>query len=201
MFGFSFNKSNIERMKERGDAAGLLNALESFDPKVRNDAAEALGSLGSAGVDSLLALLKEGDSTQRRAVIPILAKYEDSRAKDALCWALIDTDGYVQYLAKRVLNKRGDPGTTETLIEVAQHPKATVHVQTALRSVLYQAPEGVAEEALRKLVAMNDSYVLIFAQVDTSCSFKTMCVSSEEADFSRIKQLARQELIRRGLDA
>jgi len=188
-------------MKERGDTIGLINALKHTDYKIRTAAAEALIALGISAVAPLAGVLETGDVYLRRKVVPILAKCRDARAMEALCRALRDDDGYVRLLAMHALEENADARAVAPLIRVAQDPKASVHVQTVLRSVLDRTADTVPAEVLRQAAQMNDSYVLIFAQVDTSCTFTTYNVTSEEADFTQIKQMARQELIRRGLDA
>lgn len=222
-------KPNVAEMKANGNVAKLVNAMVN-DSRISREAEAALLEMGSSAVKPLIGLLN-GDFERRLAVARILAQIVDPRCvepligllKDdsilceiatrglakqktvgsieALCNALTKYDAYVKLLAARALEEIADASAVTPLIRVAQDPKASVHVQTLLRSVLDRDAVNVPTDVLRQAAQMNDSYVLIFAQIDTSCSFVTFNVTDDECDFTQIKQMARQELIRRGLDA
>jgi HEAT repeat protein len=203
LWNFLFPKTTIADMKARGDVAGLVKALDHHDTEIRQVAQEALRALGKHAIEPLIGLLKKGEIPfpPRRIVISILAQSRDARAIETLCWMLTDEDEYVRIFVARALENDPDAHAVAPLIQVAQDAKASVHVQTVLRATLDQAANMVPTEVLRQAAQMNDSYVLIFAQVETSCTFRTYNVTHEEADFTQIKQMARQELIRRGLEA
>lgn len=193
-------KTNIAEMKERGDVTGLITIIKGKDYTAHHEAVQALMALADSAVEPVIGLLDDG-KVSRSTVVAILAHSRDLQAIEALCRLLNDDDGYVQIIADRALEDNPDPRAVAPLIQAAQDPKASGRVQAALAYTLYQTAKDVPTDVLRQAVQMNDSYVLIFAQVDTSCSFRTYNHTQEETDFTQIKQLARQELIRRGLEA
>jgi HEAT repeat protein len=194
------SKINIAEMQAHGDVAGLIDALKMRDYTIQGEVIHALIALGDITLEPLIALLDSGE-VPRSTVAAILATSRDTRAIESLCRLLNDDDGYVQIVADRALEDNPDARAVAPLIQAAQDPKATGRVQAALAYTLYQTADKVPTEVLRQAVQLNDTYVLIFAQVDTSCTFRTYNVTREEADFTQIKQIARQELIRRGLEA
>ena len=192
--------SPVAEMEARGDVMGLINVLKGRDYSIRGEAVQALMVLGDIAIGPVISLL-EDKAVTHSVVAGILAKSRDIRAIEALCRLLNDEDGYVQLVAEDALEKTPDARAVAPLIQAVQEPKASTRVQSVLAHILDQTAEAVPSEVLRQAVQLSDSYVLIFAQVDTSCTFRTYNVTREETDFTQIKQMARQELIRRGLEA
>lgn len=203
-FDYRIYQAAEKALLELGDSAiePLIDLLFAHNSTRRQQAANILARITNGRcIEPMIRLLKEGNVGLRQTAVSSLAKYKDPRAIEALCWALKDADGYVRLLAMHALETNADASAVAPLVKVAQDPQASVHVQTILRLVLDHAATTVSTGDLRQAAQLNDSYVLIFAQIDTSCGFRTYNVTSEDADFSQIKQMARQELIRRGVDA
>jgi HEAT repeat protein len=152
-------------------------------------------------IDPFAALARNSQESFRRTAIDYLGRSGSWRATEALCRALADEDGLVCESALRGLQSSADPAAVGHLVRVAHDPKASVHVETALRRAIEKTAWNVSEEDLRAAIQLSDSYVLVYAQIESSCTFTTYNISRVPTDFTQVKQLARQELIRRGLTA
>lgn len=182
--------------------APLLVLLEQKQDWLRYTVARLLGVIADRrAVEPLVRMLQEPAGSARQAAAAALGRFDDPRAIEALCRALVDEDPTVQILAEKSLENNAAAPAVAPLVRLAHDPKASVHVQTILRLALDRAAQAVATEDLRAVVRLNDSYVMIFTQVESSCAFTSYNVTNEERDFTQIKQMARQELIRRGLEA
>jgi len=199
---FAASRPNIERMKRDFNTAGLINALLNDDPQVQEEAHAALNELGDSAVSIVIRMLRASKTPKRlRRALVILSQFTSPVACEALCAALYDNDPNTRLTAFEYLKNRTEAEFVGPLLKAAEDDRVTVQIQTLLRQVLYYSASDVPDELLREAAALNDSYVVIFTQNLSSCGFVTFTTSSEEADFSTIKQLARQELIRRGMDA
>lgn len=175
----------------------LIDRIPTADTMLRIHIARILGQIADVrAVEPLVRLSKEGHINLRQTALGGLARFDNMVALIALCEALADEDGGIQETATKALEAHADGRIVATLIRMAQNPKASVGVQTVLRLALDRAAATVSTEDLRRAAHLNDSYVLIFAQAETSCSFTTYNLTTEECDFTQIKQMARQELIR-----
>lgn len=180
----------------------LIGRIAMADETLRSEIARVLGQIADPrGVEPLIRLAKDESVRVRQWAVYALTRSESPRVTEALCEALADDDSGVQHTASSALQTRIDARIAATLIRVAQNPKASVEVQDLLRYVLDRSADTVSTEDLRRAAQLNDSYVLIFVQAETSCTFTTFNTTAEECDFTQIKQMARQELIRRGLEA
>jgi len=180
----------------------LVGRIDTADDTVRIAIARILGQIADPrAVEPLVRLAKANYITLRQTAVYALTRFDSILSLHALCEALADDDPGVQDMAATALQSHADGRIVATLIDMAQNPKASVGVQTVLRLALDRAAATVSTEDLRRAAQLNDSYVLIFAQAETSCTFTTYNTTAEECDFSQIKQMARQELIRRGLEA
>src|SRR2546430_12075464 len=93
----------------------LLEALRDDDWAVREQAAEALGSLkNERAIDPLIATLKDRDGAVRQAAVLALEKLRDPRAVDGLIEALLDQT--VREEAARALKKIPDPRAVDGLL-------------------------------------------------------------------------------------
>jgi HEAT repeat protein len=77
-----FGPTNVDGLKARGDAPGLIKALEYQKLwRVRRDAAAALGQMGDAdAVGPLIAGLKDDNPSVRRAALAALG-WQPTRTK------------------------------------------------------------------------------------------------------------------------
>lgn len=180
----------------------LIGRIDTADDNLRIAITRILGRIADArSVEPLVRLAKENNITLRQTAVYALTGFDSILSLHALCEALADADPAVQHMASTALEAHPDACIVATLIRVAQNPKASAGVQTVLRLVLDRAAATVSTEDLRRAAQLNDSYVLIFAQTETSCTFTTYTTTNGECDFTQIKQMARQELILRGLGA
>jgi HEAT repeats len=107
-----------------------------------------------------------------------------------------ERDEYVREAAAKTLGKIGSARAVEPLVTFAhKDQKSAQTTVTALQLVIERAGSDIAPEALR-LVATLDNVVQIHDHSQCNHSWTT----TETIDCSHLRQLARQELIRRGLE-
>ncbi len=92
-------------------AIPVLADFKPDDPSQRHRAFSALGTMGRAAVPTLVAIMKEGTSSDRYAIIPALAQAPTPEAVKAVCTVLQDPDESlkVREQAAGTLNLIGDP--------------------------------------------------------------------------------------------
>ena len=141
-----FFKPNVEKLKDKRDVIGLIEALGyQKDSDVRRSAADALGQIGDVrAVEPLLNALKDSNDTVRTQAEKALYKIEetwgqtgDARAIVPLIAALKDSDTGVRRIAADVLRQTGDVRAVETFIAALKDSDS--HVQR------------IAIEALKKI--------------------------------------------------
>ena len=94
-----FGPPDVEKLKARGDVAGLIRALGyGKDARIRMEAADALTTIG------------------------------DARAVEPLCVALRDPDWAVQSKAAGALGNLGDPRAVEPLITASKEMDPNVRL-------------------------------------------------------------------------
>ena len=176
----------------------LIAALK--DDRRQEKAAKVLGEIGDVrAVEALIAVLKEGYSV-RRAAVEALGKIGDRRAVEPLSALVKDRDEK----AVEVLGKIKDARAIAPLIEYAKYdegraetePKAQTAIW-ALREVLEAAAKDASTDDLREAAGLEN-----LARLRSS----DWCAGRDNPyevtiDCAQIRQLARQELIRRGLEA
>jgi len=204
----------LEALEKIGPAAvkPLASLLESKD--MREAASEALIKIGPAAVDSLVALLG-GDYPVRKAASEALLEIGPAavdslvariaRARQGPGWSgeavgsaaslapfHQDPDSQVRQRVVTLLVKIGD-AALEPLVTLAMtHP--TEGIISVLQQVLERASASITPENLRTVACLNDMVQNITSQ--HICGYE-----ERKVDCSRVRQLARQELIRRGLEA
>jgi|GEM_PF-1368506 len=95
----------------------LCSVLWSADPKVRQQAAEALGKIGDArAVEPLVASLQDSEKEVRGAAALALGKIGDPIAVDPLVASLQDSETLVRELAAYALGHIGDPRAIDPLV-------------------------------------------------------------------------------------
>jgi HEAT repeat protein len=106
-----FGPPNVEKLKARGDVAGLIKALDyQKDDLVRDQAAVALGDLGDPGaVAALIAALKDNQSKVRIAAAGALGQIGAPSAVEPLIAALKDKENGMSVAAAQALKKIGPP--------------------------------------------------------------------------------------------
>lgn len=157
-------------------------------------------------VDALMVALADTDDLVRREAARALGSIGDARAVDALMVALAHTDGYLRPEAARALGSIGDARTADALI-------------TAFADKLQQQHKGLSrcvqdDEVILELLRASESILeCTSASVHQSVLHRLTELGAIEIHYSscgadwkafgnsRLIQLARQELIRRGLEA
>ena len=205
----------------------LVHALGDADETVGSAAADALGAIGDErAVDDLAATI--ADSRPGRAAMDALGKIGGERAVEALATAAGSSDRTVRELALSALGKVGGERAIEALegmlADSSVRPRAVdalrrtgsaravapllaaldddnaQDVVWALEDVLEQSKESADADVLRRVIALGDHVRYWPASwkeaLDRGCDF-----GPEQVSCSAVRQLARQELIRRGLKA
>jgi HEAT repeat protein len=200
------------------NAAGLetidpfIHALSDADREVRINAATILGNLGDRrATEPLIAALAKAetrldDDWGRRRIIVSLGQIGDPRAAEPLIAALkmsiaTGNAGYdSQWLySNRIsvieaLDRLADPRSAEPLIEFLTEPNLASKARQALTNILNRSANTLDEQHLRALCRIDDAY----KAKGWSGDFDDPVVDITE-DFTEIKNLAREELARRGL--
>ncbi|MGA7797082.1 MAG: HEAT repeat domain-containing protein [Methanoregula sp.] len=105
---FAVKPGDLDRMRDRHDIAGLIRALRSSDFAVQTQAAQALGSLGTAAMDELICALKRKNKNVRLGAIGALAIIRDPRSVAPLTETLRDENLEVRWQAAIALGEIGD---------------------------------------------------------------------------------------------
>jgi HEAT repeat protein len=182
-------KPNVQKLRERKDAGGLIKALGNKDPGVRAEACLALGGLGDkSAVEPLTALLKDKDEHVRRNAAHALGWLGDPRAAGELLAALADKSIFpiaVGALAKlkeprlfdvlmrafdddtlgstvaSALGELGDPRAVEPLMQLLKRPD--VQTRRDALSALARLRDARAAGAVREMLVDEDGTVRRFA--------------------------------------
>jgi HEAT repeat protein len=99
---------DIGAMKQRKDFRGLMKALRHRDPDVQFQASAALSSLGSEGMDHLLAGLKSWSKDTRLGIIEALGEMHNPAAVVPLILLLSDRNSEIRWEAALALGEIGD---------------------------------------------------------------------------------------------
>jgi HEAT repeat protein len=192
------------------------------DKDLRPEAARALVKIGQVAVEPLIVALRDWDWLERRNPIDVLGEIGDARAVQPLIRALYEQ--FTSEGAGAALVKIGPPAV-EPLIEALQYgpswmrenvvkplgdigdaralaPLMTLvlnnknidDVVDALRKILENSASSASPEDLQAVMRLSNIEIVNPAV----CSFPEF---RRTVDCSLVRQLARQELIRRGLEA
>lgn len=139
-----FRAPDVDKLREKGDVAGLAKALRHRDSEIRRSAAARLSfmaidgeisaSVRDTAAEALIATLrKDSDSRVRSSAAVALWELKDRRAVEALIAALADEDGHVRSVAAQALGDFGDARAVEPLIEVlGEGPSAQLSAAESL---------------------------------------------------------------------
>jgi len=186
----------------------LVAALNDKD--VRGAANQALQTMGWQPTDNaqrarqLVFELETASYGQRDELTPQLVQI-GSAAVEPLEAALQSKDREVRKTAAHALSLIGDPRAVEPLMLLAADEKRAIREGASpLATLLERAAAQVPEEILRKLGSLRFREWGVTWEppedLDPHCEL-TRDWGVVSADSSRVVQLARQELIRRGLEA
>jgi HEAT repeat protein len=205
----------------------LIVSLNNNDKVVRKTAADILGVIGdSQAVEPLIKVLRDDNEWWvRLSAAEALTNINDASAVWAFTTALRDSDWRVRKQAKKALetigntaieslvtslhssdrDRRdraaealgwlGDPRGMSWLIKRCAEPRCAALALSLLHKML-EVPERLMEEDLRAIINLTG---VAYISLKPVCAFTIE--KEEPADCSLMKQLVRQELIRRGLRA
>ena len=202
-----FGPPNVEKLADKHDLKGLIKALGYWDPRkpwVPCAAARALGAIGDPGaVEPLIGALGDKHCEVRRVAVEVLWAFGDARAVEPLIGALGDEDLLVRCDAVGALQAFGDARAVEALIgafivDLDVESRASDAV-AKLGLVLERSSQGIDAGVLRRVCMLKDQFDC------WSYDVTAQCIGNPEVSgvisCSWVKQLARQELVRRGLRA
>jgi len=113
---FPNKKPDIAALTAKKDIAGLIKALQFNDVVVQSQAAQELGSLGTAAMDALIRALKKKDKPIRLGIIEALTVIRDPQAVVALTETLKDKSSEVRWETAIALGEIGDERATGPLV-------------------------------------------------------------------------------------
>jgi hypothetical protein len=156
-----------------------------------------LVKLGPCAVQPLIATLKDRSSGLRTLAAKALAKLDASRAGEPLIAALEDSSQEVRCVAADLLGELGDARAVAPLVKAAK-------VKTELAFIIVKNLEKVL--TLSATSARTEDLMLVRSLDNVACiAWCGGCNYSAKydtsVDCSPVRQLARQELIRRGIKA
>lgn len=108
----------LNSIVDRNSILQLIDALDSKDISLQDEARKALVKIGKSAVDSLIIALKDKNSNVRKDVVAILGEIGDSRAVATLIATLKDESPDVREGAALALGKIKDSRAVEPLIAV-----------------------------------------------------------------------------------
>jgi HEAT repeat protein len=130
-----FSRSPVKQLAEARDVDGLVSLLGSPKPKVRADAANALGGLelqATGAEDALLARLDDSDTNVRCQVAFALGQIRSKAAWDPLEGMLSDADSMIRLFAVNALSFIDPVRAGPTIAPLAHDPESLVREQVAL---------------------------------------------------------------------
>ncbi|MCU0631546.1 MAG: HEAT repeat domain-containing protein [Methanolinea sp.] len=147
---------DVPALKERRDFGGLTSALRHRDPGVQWKAAQALGDLGSEGLDYLIEALGTRNKEARLGIIEALGMIGDNRALDPLIRQMGDRSNEVRWEAALALGEIGDHAAIPALRKALEDEDKYVRYGAALSlQKLSWQPVNESDEAFL-LVGMQD---------------------------------------------
>jgi HEAT repeat protein len=164
----------------------------------RYQALAGLVKLGAAAVLPLCQALKDPNAYTRRFAAEALAKIGDRRAIAPLIIALQESELYVQRYVVGALGAVGDGRAIEPLYRALANREIAQKAAFALHAVLKRAAEAASPNLLQQIASLNDEGVYVAEVPDTDGGYLSWEREERRLDYRPVKQLAQQELERRG---
>jgi HEAT repeat protein len=158
-----------------------------------------LVALGAAAVEPLCLALEDQDGYTRRFAAEALARIGDPRAVAPLVVALQESEVYVQRYVAGALARVGDARAVAPLCIALGKPEIAREALQALHAVLERTAGSVLIDDLRRVASLADDGHAVVEVPDTDGGYLSWEQVDERLDCRPVKQLARQELERRGL--
>jgi HEAT repeat protein len=173
----------------------LMAALKDSASEVRVAAAQALIQIGNTAVAPLATALQEEEPWVRWAAAQALGLIGDTRAVEPLMAALKDSASEVRRAAAGALGLIDVERALILIVRLATGDSDNAQYEIRLlQRILERFAARLASEDLRVVAQLND--VVQWREVQ-GCNERGWI--EETVDCSYVRQLARQELIRRGL--
>lgn len=147
-----FGPPNIQRLKEKRNIKGLINALENKDKEVANKAIAALVEIGASVVEPLIGALE--NKKPHRRVAMALGGLGDIRAVEPLISILKAEDSFVRTATAEALGVLGDARAVGPLIHALEDNQR--NVQHAALTSLGEIGNSRSVEALIDTLKSND---------------------------------------------
>ncbi len=174
---------------------------ESISKLRGENVVRAMGKVGTPALEFLIIALKDSHIWVRECAAEELTKMKLPQALTALIAGLRDEWRGVRSITVSAMEEQGDVRAVRPLMELAQEQYLASSAIKALCSVLRRHAKEVDSETLRSIVNV-DNVVQIRATPNYCANDPDSPASFEEkVDCWEVRQLARQELIRRGLQA
>ena len=168
-----------------------------FAPRYK--AIAGLVALGDAAVVPLCHALQDQNAYTRRFAAQALGTMRDSRAVVPLIIALQESEVYVQRYVAEALAVLSDARAVEPLCTALGNPDVSHEALLALRAVLERTAGDAAVDDLRLVANLEDEGHSVVEVPDTDGGYLSWNRVEQGLDCRAVKQLARQELGRRGL--
>lgn len=204
-------RAAADLLGELGDSRAvepLTILLKDEESQVRQSAAKALGKIRDMrAVVPLVAILKDKDISEREIATWALGEIGDISAVEPLIAMLeeIREDSWSIRLyesATAALGQIGDASAVGALITLAHDGKVAEVAIRALYQVLEKSASGIKSDDLRIIADLENVPQIRYRNIGGShCAGTWTETYMEQIDCSYMRQLARQELIRRGLKA
>jgi HEAT repeat protein len=146
-----FYSVRVQRLRDRRDVPGLIEALRAGRPRARRAAANALIEIPDPrAIDALVAALSDHDELVRLNAALALGEFQGrpelSGLVEPLTGALRDESPLVRAMAASALGRAKDPAAVPALVEALDDPDHGV--QRTVEAVLPTFDDPRAHEAL-----------------------------------------------------
>jgi len=128
---FFQKKPDIDTLRQKKDIPSLIQALRYNDFDVQTTAAQALGTLGTEGINELLLALQDRERDVRLGIIEALSVIRDQRAVPPLIMLLNDKSSEVRWETAIALGEIGGPDVTSPLKTALKDPDKYVRYGAA----------------------------------------------------------------------
>ena len=128
---FFQKKPDVDTLRQQKNIPALIRALRYNDFEVQTSAAQALGSLGNEGINTLILALKDKDRDVRLGIIEALSGIRDQRAVPPLIELLNDSSSEVRWETTIALGEIGGPDVISPLKNALRDPDKYVRYGAA----------------------------------------------------------------------